>query len=99
VSGRSDTQGIDWVSSGSQPAYGGKVFRNKNISARGSANGRKDSTGGGAVLHFVVIAGLLAGAVGIFKATQVAHPWDILVCLLGSFAGCGLICCPYFSRD
>jgi hypothetical protein len=99
VSGHSGTQGIDWVSPGARHVYGGLMFRNKKISARGLANAPKDSAGGGVVLDFVVLVGLFAGAVGIFKATQMARPLDILVCLLGSFAGCGLICSPYFSRD
>jgi hypothetical protein len=54
---------------------------------------------GAAILEFAVFGGLLAGAAGIVKATQMDRPADILLCLLGSLTGCGLVCYFYFRRE
>lgn len=62
------------------------------------ASARRHLTGG-AVLEFAVIGGLLAGAFGIFKATQMDQILDIVLCLFGSVSGCGLVCYLYFRRD
>jgi hypothetical protein len=75
------------------------MFLHRDKSTRGPSPAARVSTRGGTILEFVVLGGLLAGALGIFEATQMAHPWDVALCLFGSLSGCGLICCPYFSRD
>jgi len=54
---------------------------------------------GGVVLELAVIFGLLGGAFGIYKATQMTQALDIVLCLLGSVGGCGLVCYLYFCRD
>jgi len=60
---------------------------------------KRSATHGAAILEFAVFGGLLAGAAGIFKATQMDRPIDILLCLAGSFTGCALVCYFYFRRD
>jgi hypothetical protein len=60
---------------------------------------RQAANHGGASLEFAVFGGLLAGAAGIVKATQMQRPVDILLCLLGSLTGCGLVCYFYFRRE
>jgi hypothetical protein len=50
-------------------------------------------------MDFAVLGLLLAGAIGMIKATQMDNPLDVLLCLLGSVAGCGLTCFVYFRRD
>jgi len=51
------------------------------------------------LIEFVVFASLLAGAAGIVRATQMERPLDIVVCLVGSVAGCGLVSYLYFRRE
>jgi len=52
-----------------------------------------------ALLEFAVFASLMAGATGIVRATQMDRPLDIVVCLVGSVAGCSLVSYLYFRRD
>lgn len=60
---------------------------------------RQAAARGSAVMEFAVLGLLLAGAVGILKAIQMDNPLDVLLCLLGSTSGCGLVCWVYFRRD
>lgn len=60
---------------------------------------KRASTSGSALMEFAVLGLLLAGAIGILKAIQMENPLDVLLCLLGSLSGCGLVCWVYFRRD
>ena len=57
------------------------------------------SNRGSVLMEFAMLGLLLAGGVGIVRATQMENSIDVLVCLLGSAAGCGLVCYLYFHRD
>jgi len=51
------------------------------------------------VVGFAVIGCLVAGAVGIDKATDMQNGLDVLLCLLGSVAAFGMVFYIYFRRD
>ena len=50
------------------------------------------------VVGFAIIGCLVAGAVGIDKATEMQNGWDVLLCLLGSVAAFGMVFYVYFRR-
>jgi hypothetical protein len=51
------------------------------------------------VVGFAVIGCLIAGAVGIAKAMDMDSGWDVLLCLLGSVAGFGMVFYIYFRKS
>ena len=48
-------------------------------------------------LEVGVVGCLLAGAFGILRAILMEQAVDVLLCLLGSFGACGLVCYLYFG--
>jgi hypothetical protein len=62
-------------------------------------NSKQNPASGSAIMDFAVLGLLLAGVICMIKATQMENPMDVLLCLLGSGAGCGLTCFVYFRRD
>jgi hypothetical protein len=51
------------------------------------------------VVGFAVIGCLVAGAVGIDKAMDMASGIDVLLCLLGSVAAFGMVFYIYFRKS
>jgi len=74
------------------------TFRRRAESRRTQNAPGKLALSGGAVLDIAAIGGLLAGAYGIFTAPQMNQALDIVLCLFGCVAGCGLVCYFYFRR-
>ena len=52
-----------------------------------------------ALLDFVALGCLLAGALAIIKSLQMRQVVDALICLPASVAACSLICYLYFRKD
>jgi UDP-N-acetylmuramyl pentapeptide phosphotransferase/UDP-N-acetylglucosamine-1-phosphate transferase len=50
------------------------------------------------VMIFAVIGCLIAGIVGVIKALNMAHGFDVLLCLLGATVAFGMALCVYFWR-
>ena len=51
------------------------------------------------VVGFAVIGCLVAGAIGIDKATEMQNGLDVLLCLLGSVAAFGMVFYIYFRKN
>ena len=52
-----------------------------------------------ALLDFVALGCLIAGALAIIKALQMRQAIDALTCLPAAVAACSLICYLYFRKD
>ena len=51
------------------------------------------------VVGFAVLGCLVAGTVGILKASSMESGFDVLLCLLGSVAAFGMVFYIYFRRS
>jgi hypothetical protein len=58
----------------------------------------EQSSNADTVLGFAVLGCLLAGIVGVYKATQMQGGFDVLLCLVGSVAGFGAVFYIYLGR-
>jgi hypothetical protein len=73
--------------------------REAGVDSARKAKIRRASMSGAVLIELAVTGLLLAGALAIAKATRMENPKDVLLCLLGSLSGCGLLCYVYFLRD
>ena len=58
----------------------------------------RHNSGKEAVMIFAVIGCLIAGIAGVIKAVNMAHGFDVLLCLLGAVGAFGMALCVYFWR-
>lgn len=72
---------------------------NEKEAAKGSNGMRRSTARGTVIMELAVLGLLLAGAFALLKAPHMENARDAILCLLGSFGGCGLLCYVYFHRD